>query len=194
MLPEWPREPPGWLTTAHWGPLALVDYGPAPVRTETVPRRCLLTANMAVRRAALARVGGFDRGYLRCQDHELQVRLWRAGSQCLYDPDLVVTSPVEVGRLTKSYMRHWYRQTGMYHARMQPQVLFDIPGDAHLILNVPRFLYRQLAENTAGWIADVSRGGFTTAFLRETRIHYIAAYLAERWRLRRASGPPRRAG
>jgi glucosyl-dolichyl phosphate glucuronosyltransferase len=193
VLPEWPSEPPDWLTTAHWAPLALLDYGPVPVQTGSAPRRCLLTANMAVRRAAIARVGDFDRGYLRCQDHELQIRLWKAGCQCLYDPDLVVVSPVEVERLTKRYMRLWYRQTATYHARMPPQVLFDLPGEAPLILNVPRFLYRQLAEETASWIADVFRKGPTTAFLHETRIRYLAAYLTQRWRQKRASGPRRRA-
>ncbi len=187
-LPEWPCEPPGWLTTAHWGPLALLDYGPTPVRTE-ISRLCLLTANMAVRRSAIERVGEFDHAYLRCQDHELQVRLWEAGCRCLYDPELVVVAPVEVGRISKRYVRHWYRQTATYHARMPPKVLFELSGDAHLIMNVPRFLYRRLAGETAAWMADVCRGRFITAFLHETRVHYAAAYLMARWRLRHTSGP-----
>ena len=77
VLPEWPDEPPSWMTKSHWGPLALVDYGPAPLRTDTAPPLCLLTANMAVRRSAIVSVGGFDSQYLRCQDHELQIRLWQ---------------------------------------------------------------------------------------------------------------------
>jgi hypothetical protein len=72
---------------------------------------------------------------------------------------------------------------------MAPKVVFDFSGDGHLIMNVPRFLYRRLAEETAAWMADVCRGRFTTAFFHETRVHYVAAYLMERWRLRHTSGP-----
>jgi len=186
-LPEWPCEPPAWLTTAHWGPLALLDHGPAPLPTET-SRLCLLTANMAVRRSALERVGEFDHAYLRCQDHELQMRLWEAGCRCLYDPELVVLAPVEMERISKRYVRHWYRQTARYHAKMRPKKLFDLPDDGHLIMNVPRFIYRRVAEETAGWIGALSRGKFTTAFFHETRAQYAAAYLLERWRLMR--NPP----
>ena len=32
--------------------------------------------------SAIERVGEFDHAYLRCQDHELQVRLWEAGCRC----------------------------------------------------------------------------------------------------------------
>src|SRR5437762_36395 len=30
VLPRWSQTPPRWLTTAHWSPLALQDYGPDP--------------------------------------------------------------------------------------------------------------------------------------------------------------------
>ena len=186
-LPEWPCEPPAWLTTAHWGPLGLLDYGPRPVRTDT-HRLCLLTANMALRRSAVERVGGFDQVYLRCQDHELQIRLWEAGCRCLYDPELVVIAPVETGRISKDYVRHWYRQTATYHAKMSPKVVFELPDNGHSILNAPRFLYRRLAEETAAWVADLCRRRLTTAFLHETRVQYVVAYLKERWKLRRTSG------
>jgi GT2 family glycosyltransferase len=143
---------------------------------------------MAVRRSAIAAVGGFDPRYLRCQDHELQIRLWQGGHQCLYDPELVVTSPVDVERLTKAYVRHWYRQSARYQAKMPARALFDLPGDEHMILNVPRFLYRSLAEEIARWMFDSLRRESTSAFLHETGIHHIATYVIERWRLRRNRG------
>src|SRR5437899_4754156 len=31
VLPHWLQTPPRWLTTAHWSPLALQDYGPDPL-------------------------------------------------------------------------------------------------------------------------------------------------------------------
>jgi len=183
-LAEWPCVRPGWLTTEHWGPMALLDYGSAAVRTDIL-RRCLLTANMAVRRSAIERVGAFHHAFLRCQDHELQLRLWDAGCRCLYDPELVVAAPVERERITKQYVRHWYRQTATYHARMPQRMVFALPDDGHPIMNAPRFLYRSLAEEAAAWMADLCRGRFTTAFLHETRVQYVVAYLMERWRLRR---------
>jgi glycosyltransferase involved in cell wall biosynthesis len=188
ILPEWPYEPPSWMTKSHWAPVALIDYGPAPLRTDTAPPLCLLTANMAVRRSAIVSVGGFDPQYLRCQDHELQIRLWQTGYRCLYDPELVVTSPVDPVRLTKAYVRHWYRQAAMYHARMPPRVLFNLADDGHSILNVPRFLYRQAVEEIALWIVDCFRREYGSAFLHETRIHHIATYMIERWKLRGNSG------
>jgi glycosyltransferase involved in cell wall biosynthesis len=184
VLPEWPREPPHWATTkSHWGPLALADYGPHPIRINLAHPLCLLTANMAVRRSAITAVGGFDPRYLRCQDHELQIRLWQAGFQCLYDPSLVVTSPVDVERLTKAYVRRWYRKSAYYQAKMPARALFDLPGDGHMILNVPRFLYRSLAEEVARWTLHLVRRDATDAFLHETRVHHLTTYVLERWKL-----------
>jgi len=184
VLPEWPQEPPAWVTRSHWGPLALADYGPTPIHIDSEHPLCLLTANMAARRAAIMSVGGFDPRYLRCQDHELQIRLWQAGHKGLYEPELVVTSPVDVERLTKAYVRHWYRQSARYQAKMPVRALFDLPGDGQMILNVPRFLYRSLAEELARWTVDSVRRESTNAFLHETRVHHLATYVIERWKLR----------
>jgi glycosyltransferase involved in cell wall biosynthesis len=189
IVPEWPHEPPSWVAKSHWGPLGLADYGPAPLRTDSAHPLCLLTANMAMRRSALASVGGFDPRYLRCQDHELQIRLWQAGYGCLYDPELVVTSPIDVGRLTKAYVRNWYRRTATYHAMMPIGGLFDLVDDGPLILNVPRFLYRHMIEEVALWIIDSIRHQSSSAFLHETRIQHGVSYMIERWRLTRKSGP-----
>jgi glucosyl-dolichyl phosphate glucuronosyltransferase len=183
VLPEWPYEPPSWVTKSHWGPLALADYGPNPFRIDSAHPLCFLTANMAIRRSALASIGGFDPQYLRCQDHELQIRLWQGGYGCLYDPELIVASPVDADRLTKTYVRDWYRRAATFHATMPVRSLFDLPDEVPLILNVPRFQYRRLIEETALWILDSLRRESTSAFLHETRVHYIVKYMIERWRL-----------
>ena len=40
VLPEWAAPPPGWLTPAHWSPLALQDFGDRPM---------LMSANKSTR-------------------------------------------------------------------------------------------------------------------------------------------------
>src|SRR5262249_27263865 len=50
VLPIWPVPPPSWLTRDHWMPLALVDYGDAPVAVNANHPICLVTANCSFRR------------------------------------------------------------------------------------------------------------------------------------------------
>ena len=80
-------------------------------------------------------------------------------------------------------IRRWYRRTAQYHARMPHAVLFELSDESPLVVNVPRFLYRRLVEEAALWMADLCRGRSALAFLHETRMHYAAAYMMQRWRL-----------
>ena len=86
VLPEWPFEPPPWLTRDHWAPLAILDYGESPLRLDHDDPRCLVGANFAFRRSALKRIGGFSAAVQRVkdgigsiEDHEFLIRLWDAG-------------------------------------------------------------------------------------------------------------------
>ena len=105
VLPRWVSTPPSWLTRDHWSPLAVQDHGDLPF-SSSIARYACIGANLAFRKFLLEQFGGFQPNLQRVQDsvgsmedHELQIRLWSAGRQGLYVPDLIVTSPVSAGRL-----------------------------------------------------------------------------------------------
>ena len=103
----WPGKAPSWLTKRHWAPLALLDYGSAQA-IDAGNRKCLITANMGVRRSVFDKVGMFRPDVQRTpwvasaiEDRELQERYWRAGGRCWFDPRLPLrrcaTVPIEKG-------------------------------------------------------------------------------------------------
>ena len=123
VLPCWPSAPPRWLTGDDWGPLALADHGDLPFYTSDRRQTCLVGANLAVRRDVLAQCGGFAPRLQRVkdsigsmEDHELQMRLWRANRKGLYVPELVVFSDVAADRLLKKYYRRWHFGHGRFYA------------------------------------------------------------------------------
>ena len=96
VLPRWPAPPPPWLTPKHWAPLALLDYGEAQA-FDMKNRKCLITANMAIRRGVLEQIGGFLPRFQKTagstcsiEDRELQERYWQAGGRCWFDPSITV--------------------------------------------------------------------------------------------------------
>ena len=122
VLPCWPSAPPAWLTERHWAPLALLDYGEAQAIGAQNPK-CLITANMAVRRSVFEKVGYFEPALQKTkgatcsiEDREIQERYWRAGGRCWFDPALVVYADIQPDRLTRNYHRRWHFRHGELHA------------------------------------------------------------------------------
>ena len=186
VLPHWTFAPPSWLTSEQWAPLALVDYGDQPFYVNAGHQLCLITANMAIRRDALERIGGFQPALQRIQnrvgsmeDHELLVRLWKTDRQGLYTPELVVTAGVASDRLSKKYHRRWRMGHGYFHAmarleemeRSQRGRLFDVP--AHM--------YRRAALDVLGWLGGLARGNLTRAFAYEVRLWFFAGFFSRRY-------------
>jgi glycosyltransferase involved in cell wall biosynthesis len=188
--PLWPCEPPAWLTSAHWPPLALqTARGSAPYLDRDHASACLVTANFACRASVLAEVGGFSPAYLRDEDRELNMRLWRAGKRGKYEDSIVARAEVQPERLTKRYHRSWYRVTGCSHARLRYRELIDRDGrlldalpEGRCVLGVPGFLYRELAVHCWRFLVSLTRGGPGDTFFEECRIRYLAAYVLTRWR------------
>ena len=98
-----PLPPPELLTPQAqdiWGPLAIVDYGDAPIDyvAESTGQRLPIGANLAFSRAALVAIGGWrtDLGkvnntLISGEDHEIFMRLRRFGLYAgYYDPALAV--------------------------------------------------------------------------------------------------------
>jgi glycosyltransferase involved in cell wall biosynthesis len=186
VLPHWTFAPPSWLTSEHWAPLALVDYGDQPFYVNAGNQLCLLTANMAIRKDALERIGSFQPALQRVQnrvgsmeDHELLVRLWKTDRQGLYTPELVVTAGVASDRLSKTYHRRWHMGHGYFYAlarleemeRSQSGWLFDVP--AHM--------YRRAACDALGWLGSLARGSLTRAFAYEVGLWFFAGFFSRRY-------------
>ncbi len=105
----------------HWAPLALVDYGDQAVYFNVAFPRCLVGANLSFRRTLFEEIGLFTPDFQRVkdhigstEDHEHQLRIWRAGKQGLYVPGIVVSADVQAERLTKAYHRRWHTGHGHY--------------------------------------------------------------------------------
>ena len=171
VLPHWTRRPPRWLTRAHWSPLALQDYGAEPFVTSRDRAVCLVGANLAVRRFVFDKVGTFapELGRIKdgigsTEDHEFQLRVWRAGLRGRYEPSIVAVADVTPDRMDKAYHRRWHRGHGQHCAamRLRERVPADMgpmsePGDLVLLFGSPAFVYRDLLYFAGRWLRAVFR-------------------------------------
>jgi glycosyltransferase involved in cell wall biosynthesis len=190
VLPIWPSAPPAWLTREHWTPLALLDYGAAALHLDSNDPRCLVGANLALRREALARLGGFSPAVQRVkdgigsiEDHELLIRFWNAGGRALYVPELIATAPVDPQRLQKRYHRRWHSGHGHFYAVMR------LPAFEHStvtrFLDVPGHLYRQYLTDVAAWLGCILSGRIDEAFRVEMRMRFFWGFVQTRRRDRK---------
>ena len=180
VLPEWLAPAPRWLTTAHWSPLALQDYGEALQAVGADRAVCLVGANIAYRRAVFARVGGFTPALGRTgdgigstEDHDLQLRMWRAGMRGLYDPAIVVHADVTADRLTREYHRRWHRGHGHHCALMRLREL--VPADLGpmseppgivTLFGTPAFVYLRCATQRLS-VSEIVRVAEGPVILRQ---------------------------
>jgi glycosyltransferase involved in cell wall biosynthesis len=183
VLPVWPMHVPAWIDRKHWSPLAILDFGKRPFWIDAQNPRCLLTANLVVRKTVLEAFGGFSPDYARCQDHELLVRLWRRGWKLLYSPELIVYATVPAERLTTRYHRWWHLRHGFYLAQMQFEESIDYEGHllqaprpAVRVLGTPRFVYKNMLYAVRQWIKSAFAD---RSVAREQAYHvlYLLAYI-----------------
>jgi len=186
VLPHWSGIPPAWLTPAHWAPLALLDYGDQPFYVDAGRQLCLVGANCAFRRRAFEQVGLFRADFQRVkngvgslEDHELLLRLWRAGRKGIYLPDLTVTAEVQPNRLRKTYHREWHTGHGRFHAMLRSELLER--SKLGKILGVPAHLYRRALSDAVQWTISQLLGQRDKAFGYEVRMRFFAGFAGRRW-------------
>ena len=188
ILPRWQGEPPQWLTRDHWvGPLALQDYGDKPFFLDSSHPLALAAANLAIRREALDAIGAFSPAFQRAEDTELLVRLWRAGSHCLYVPEMLSFAEVEPERLTKAYHRSWHRANGKWTAAMQWAEAVDrggrllaTPLQGPALYGVPAFILREFLTVAWRWTRATALRRRDEALMREYRLRYLSGYIRSR--------------
>lgn len=186
VLPQWSGTPPSWLTTEHWSPLALLDYGPDESIISGDRPRGLLTANIAFRRAVFDEVGSFSPHLQRVknmigsmEDTEFLLRVCRSGKHGLYLPEMIARAPVEVERLSKAYHRRWHTGHGHFYAVMRdPQW----ERSKFSLLGVPSHLYRQSAVEAFKWGFKVLTGRTSDAFTSECRLRFFTGFFRQRRR------------
>jgi glycosyltransferase involved in cell wall biosynthesis len=197
VLPRWLQPPPRWLTTAHWSPLAVQDYGPEPLVSSRHHAVCLVGANLGFRRRVFERVGGFapelgrvKDGIGSTEDHDMQLRIWRAGMRGLYDPAIVAIADVTPDRLVKSYHRRWHRGHGRHCAAMRLRELVPAdmgpmsePRDLVLLFGSPAFVYAELPRLAILWLRALVRR--EDPFFYSNKLRHVWHYIRARQRVHR---------
>jgi glycosyltransferase involved in cell wall biosynthesis len=185
VLPAWPAPPPPWLTSDHWAPLAIVDYGDQPIAITADRPLCLLGANFAFRREVFDAVGLFATDFQRVkdrigslEDHDFMLRLWRAGRKAVYDPRVTIRAEIQPNRLERAYHRRWHRGHGHFHALLRsPEMEQTRVGT---FLGVPAHLYRQAWGDAVGWVGALVAGRPARRFHHEVRLRFFVGFLFTR--------------
>lgn len=185
VLPNWTGPWPDWLTRDHWGPLALLDYGDAPIYVTARRRLCLITANVAYRRDVFDQIGMFSPHVqtlgraVATEDHEILLRLWRAGGQGLYWPALTATADIVPERMRREYHRRWHYRHGRFLAIMHDEDLEQTRVGR--FLGVPGHIYRQGASALLGWARQTLGGDLGKAFAHEVGFLSTLGFIHARW-------------
>ena len=196
VLPRWPAKPPAWLTREHWSPLAITDFGDSPFYVNSGRPLCLVCASLAFRREVFEEVGLFSPDFLRCQDHELQVRLWQAKRQGMYVPDIAATANVQAERMTKAYHRRWYVTHGKFCAQMRLRSITDLSDGERIVSELPNlvtlfgtpaFLCREVIRECLHWSSAALRLNEARTFFHENRVRDLLAYIVANYRQHAAS-------
>lgn len=201
VLPNWLEPPPRWLTQAHWSPLALQDYGPTAIVTGRERGMCLVGANLAFRRSVFERVGSFSLelgrikdGIGSTEDHDMQLRVWRAGMRGLYDPSPVVIADVTPDRMQKAYHHRWHRGNGRHCAmmRLREFVPTDVgpvsePQDLVTLFGSPAFVHVDLVRYAYLWLKAVLRRDDSLFYANQWR--HVWSYVRTRHQIFKADGP-----
>jgi GT2 family glycosyltransferase len=200
VLPHWMAPPPRWLTMAHWSPLALQDYGAEPLVSGRERAICLVGANLAFRRRVFDIVGLFTPALGRIkdgigstEDHDMQLRVWRAGMRGLYAPSIVAVADVTPDRMEKRYHRRWHRGHGRHCAMMRLREL--VPADlgpmsepAHIVtlFGSPAFVYADLLRHGYCWCDALIRRRDSLFYANQLR--HVWSYIRTRYTLFMSEG------
>jgi len=205
VLPIWESEPPQWVPRVNgrlWAVIALLDYGAEPI---AFGKRVPLGVNMAMRREAIERAGGFDTrigrkaGTLLGQEvREWCMRAHAAGLTGFYVPRMVVQHLIPTDRLNKAYFRRWFFWRGISRAMLYAQSGKDMEAPEQTTLDfsqvkhvagVPRYMFRSALVAIKDSLAARLRGDAVNAFEHELFVWMFAGIVKQRWKDRHLSAP-----
>jgi len=205
VLPIWESQPPNWVPRVNgrlWAVIALLDYGREPI---AFGKRVPLGVNMAMRREAIERAGGFDTrigrkaGTLLGQEvREWCMRAHAAGLTGYYVPDMVVQHLIPTDRLNKAYFRRWFFWRGISRAMLYAQSGKDMEAPEQTTLDfsqvthiagVPRYMFRSALVAMKDSFAARLRGDAVNAFEHELYLWMFAGVVKQRWKDRHLAAP-----
>ena len=213
VYPIWEAPCPSWLDRHRgdlWGTIAILDYGPSPFVFEE-RQRVPLGANMAVRRALIDAVGGFDPAFgrkgtslLGQEQAEFFCRTQAHGARGAYAPDMKLHHHVPASRLTRNYFRRWWLWKGISRSRLhrihpRSDAGVDLRA-ATRVAGVPLFAIRAMARHVVEGLGRLARRDIIGATRHEMMAAYYAGFAWEDWRFARSarltprSDPPAHAG
>src|SRR3954451_20649569 len=198
VIPLWESEPPRWLPRSNgrlWAVIALLDYGRESLRFGA---RVPLGVNMAMRRQAIERIGGFDTrigrkaGTLLGQEvREWCMRAHAAGLTGYYVPEMVVQHLIPTARLNKAYFRRWFFWRGISRAMLYAQSGKDMEAPEQTTLDfsqvkhiagVPRYMFRNALVAIRASLAARLHGDAVNAFEHELFLWMFAGIVKQRWK------------
>ena len=145
-----------------------------------------LGVNMAMRRSAIERAGGFDprigrkAGTLLGQEvREWCIRAHAAGLKGFYIPDIVVRHLIPAERLTKAYFRRWFFWRGISRAMLYAETGLDMEAAG---TNHARFSQRSPTSPACRVICSAERLEAGGDVIRATwRANRVGAFERELW-------------
>jgi glucosyl-dolichyl phosphate glucuronosyltransferase len=185
VLVRWEVPPPRWIDH-RMAPLACQDFGDEPFKVSLEYQRCLISANLGVRRRAFERAGLFDPttqrvgdGIGSTEDFDWELSVWQNGGHGMYVPDVVCSAEVPARRMVKSYHRRWHLGHGKFNAIARRS---EYEGGAFRLLDVPAFMYRLAVETALQCVGSMMQGKFAQAFHQENLLFFYLGFIRERWK------------
>lgn len=122
--PLWEAPPPEWLAPEFWHWLSVLDLSPTDV--VLTASQHFVGANMAMRKSALAAVGGFSsflgrkgKSLLSNEEVLLKQRLEAAGYYAMYAPEAVAQHLVPAARMSREWFRRRHYWQGVSDALLR---------------------------------------------------------------------------
>ena len=127
--------------------------------------------------------GKLDGSLRTGEDHDLYLRMLRAGLRGVYEPTAIVHHWVPAARLSKSYFLHWHWQNGQDVARLDRTYPSDVPH----VLAVPRYLVRQAGHDSWKCLRTLDEA---RRFEAVSRLVWFGGFLKSAWGSRTSPLPP----
>lgn len=170
IVPRWTAPRPDWLTDEvlrdlNRTGLGCLDHGGHRLRSWEGQDCWWVGGNLAIRRSAVERVGGYDPRLIRGQDSEYYERCLARGLRIVYEPAAEVEHLVGADRLTLPYLRQWRHRQGAYDALRLPWKA------SHLVTVMPLWRWRASLRVLRDWAgAWMTRRTWWERFYCELRL------------------------
>jgi len=180
-FPVWEAGQPLWFSPVLAGLFALLDYGPESFISTDISKQ-FYGLNMAYRRSAAERLGGFreDLGYIGnagggADDTDMFERALGLGLKIVYTPASSVGHIIPPDRATKRRQRRlaWVGAPSNY--RVVTQRFASLPQ----LFGLPRFLYRLAIDDALALGRHAIARNRTEAFSREIGLIRFAGLVKE---------------